>query len=230
MACVAATTALGQTTLTDAGMQAYNRGDFATAYRLLQQSAESGDPEAQVNLGYMFARGQFVRMNQVEAMRLYRASAAQGDSEGMNAIGYKYQFGTGVPKDMDLAVEWYCRAVMAGNPRAMNNLANIIDEGVDIAKDEAEARSLWEQAAALGWTNAMYNLGISYIQEPDQDLRKAEMWLRRAAQAGHPDAQALLRRNGYSGPLPPPAYQAALMIPAPKGATGHSKVCAALIS
>ncbi len=58
------------------GMKAYNRGDFATAYRLLRQEADAGDAEAQVNLGYMYARGQGVKADQLEAFRLYTLSAA----------------------------------------------------------------------------------------------------------------------------------------------------------
>src|SRR5262245_54942498 len=90
--------ARAQSPITYAGMQAYNRGDSPTAYTLLRQAADAGDAQGQVNLGYLYARGQGVPVNQVEAMRLYKSAADQGDSEGMNAIGYKYQFGTGVPR------------------------------------------------------------------------------------------------------------------------------------
>jgi len=36
-----------------AGVDAYNRGDIATAFRLLSEAAASGNSDAQVNLGYM---------------------------------------------------------------------------------------------------------------------------------------------------------------------------------
>ena len=65
---------LAQSEATLAGMEAYNRGDIATAYRLLSHEAKAGDPEAQVNLGYLFARGQGVRANQETAFRLYGLS------------------------------------------------------------------------------------------------------------------------------------------------------------
>src|ERR1700735_5306132 len=66
-----------------AGVEAYNRGDIATAYRLLSSEADHGDSDAEVNLGYLYARGQGVPMNQQEAFRLYGLSAAQGNGEGM---------------------------------------------------------------------------------------------------------------------------------------------------
>lgn len=217
----------GQSAITDMGMAAYNRGDIATAYTLLRQAVEAGDPEGQVNLGYLYARGQGVPSDQAEALRFYRAAAAQGDSEGMNAIGYKYQFGTGVPANMSTAIGWYCRAVALGNPRALNNLAIVVSKGLGLPRDVDEARDLWKQAAGLGKANAMYNLAISYLGEQPAEGR---LWLQQAAEKGQPDAQNLLRRGGYIGPLPPPVNESALMEAAPKGAVGHSKVCDGLVS
>jgi hypothetical protein len=207
-----------------AGMQAYNSGDAATAYRLLRQAADAGDPEGQVNLGYLYARGHGVRANQAEALRLYELAAKAGSSEGMNAIGYKYLLATGVPKDAGRAAYWFCEAVVRGNPRAMNNLAIMLTSG-ELPVDEPEARNLWEQAAKLNHTNAMGNLGLSYLNGRSRDLQKADEWMRRAAQAGHPNAQRYLRSKGITGPFPPAVNVGLVMIPAPKGVVGHTKEC-----
>jgi uncharacterized protein len=224
--------AQAQSVTTYSGMQPYNRGEISKAYELLRRAADSGDAEAQVNLGYLYARGQGVMVDQLEALRLYRRAAAQGSSEGMNAIGYKYQFGTGIPINMNLAVEWYCRAVAFGNPRGINNLANMLFAGRDVPRDIADARSLWEQAAALGHNNAMYNMAVSYYEGPDgeRDAAKANEWLLSAAEAGNPKAQTALRRRGYAGVLPPQIDEATMMIPSPSTASGHAKICGALIS
>ena len=229
---VSAVSARGQSVTALQGMEAHNRGDIATAYLLLQRAASAGDPEAQVNLGYLYARGQGVTQDQAAALRLYQAAAAQGDSEGMNAVGYKYEFGTGVQPDIQWAIHWYCRAVVLGNPRALNNLGRVVFNGKGLPKDVFEARRLWQQAAKLGKSNAMFNLGLSYLDVPEdmRDRPLAETWLGRAAAQGQPSAQKWLRDHGYKGPLPPAANEAALMIPAPTGASGHSKVCGELIS
>ncbi len=42
------------------GMQAYNRGDYATALRELRPLAKQGNGDAQSNLGYMYANGEMV--------------------------------------------------------------------------------------------------------------------------------------------------------------------------
>ena len=231
-ALVFASPALGQSRDTIEGMDAYNRGDIATAYRLLAEQARAGNAEAQVNLGYLYARGQGVAVNQITAFRLYEMSAAQGDSEGMNALGYKYQYGTGVAPDIAMAVHWYCKAVEAGNARAMNNLALLLDAGAGVPRDLDQARDLWRQSAASGHTSAMANLGFSYLKGTVGEKERAEAlrWLKRAADGGQPKAQAYLRANGYAGPLPAPVDQAAKMIPTVRGVSGRARICGDFIS
>ncbi len=55
----AAPVAAGQ--LEDANA-AYNKGDYATALRLLRPLAEQGDAAAQTNLGFMYESGLVARM------------------------------------------------------------------------------------------------------------------------------------------------------------------------
>jgi hypothetical protein len=209
-----------------AGVDAYNRGDIATAFRLLSAEAANGNADAQVNLGYMYARGQGTAPNQAEALRLYRLSAERGNGEGMNAVGYKYQFGTGVAPDIGTAIDWYCRAVAQGNPRALNNLAILLNDGNGVARDVPQARDLWRQAADRGNTNSALNLGVSLATSGNTS--EALLWLRRAAQAGQPSAQKVLRDNGYNDAFPPPFDPTAMMIIQPKDQpAGHARICGA---
>jgi TPR repeat protein len=216
-----------------AGAAAYNRGDVDTAFRLLSAEATRGNSDAEVNLGYLYARGQGVAADQLEALRLYRLSAAQGNGEGMNAVGYKYQFGTGVTANLQTAIAWYCRAIARGNPRALNNLAILYDHGIGMVQDLGTARDLWRQSAERGHPNSAYNLGASLIAAPGaaDDTRQGMLWLQRAAMAGQAAAQQWLRASGYSGLLPPPFDTAAAMTILPKDlAPGHAPVCGAPVS
>jgi uncharacterized protein len=218
-----------QTDTTLAGMQAYNGRDFAAAYRFLGQAADAGDPEALVNLGYLYARGHGVRADQSEALRLYELSAKAGSSEGMNALGFKYLYGTGVAKDPQRAAYWFCEAVLRGNPRAMNNLGIMLVSG-DVPMDLAEARNLWEQASTLSHPNAMNNLALSYLDGPDRDTAKADELMLRAAQLGHPNAQRYMQSRGHAGAFPPAINVEVAMKPEPKKVRGHTKECGLYIS
>jgi uncharacterized protein len=186
-----------------AGIDAYNRGDVPSAFRLLKAASDSGDSDAQVNLGYLYARGHGTAVNQGEAMRLYLLSAGQGNPEGMNAVGFKYRHGSGVPIDLPRAVHWFCRAAVSGDPRGLNNLAIMYLEGKGVEPDLEEARRLWLQSAERGNPNAMFNLGQSYYLEPPVDRGRGLELLQQSAQRGHGNAQKLLRQLGQQQPFPP---------------------------
>ena len=225
---VAAANAKTPREITVEGIESYNNGIYNLAFRLLKTAADLGDSDAEVNLGYMYARGQGTKADQAEAMRLYRLSADSGNGEGMNAIAYKYTYGTGVPIDMKMAVRWYCRAIAQGNPRALNNLGLLHAQGAGVAFDMDEAIDLWRQSAKLGHANAMLNLGLSLVQMPGAPQKQTEGkdWLIRAAQLGQPDAIGWLKSNGYQGTLPQPINTTGMMALAPpKAAAGNAKEC-----
>jgi uncharacterized protein len=59
-------------------LAAFDRGDFATALRLWNSLADSGDAEAQNNLGVMYRDGLGVKQSDEEAHRLFGLAAAKG--------------------------------------------------------------------------------------------------------------------------------------------------------
>lgn len=210
-----------------AGVDAYNHSNIALAFMNLRAAADCGNSDAQVNLGYMYARGQGVSADQTEALRLYQLSAAQGNGEGMNAVAYKYQYGTGVAVDISQAVQWYCKAVERGNARAMNNLALLYLRGSGVPRSIEVARDLWKQSAERGHANAMFNLGMSYLEGPgERDTEQGTKLVIEAALHGHEQAQQRLRNSGYKGELPPPLDEAAIMTIQPSQLSpGHAPAC-----
>ncbi len=58
------------------GIAAYNRGDYATAFREMKLLAEQGDAESQNNLGVMYHHGQGVLQDYVQAHMWFNLSAA----------------------------------------------------------------------------------------------------------------------------------------------------------
>ncbi|HEX2117385.1 MAG TPA: tetratricopeptide repeat protein, partial [Alphaproteobacteria bacterium] len=182
------------------GIAAYERRDYSAALRILRPLAEQGNADAQVQLGFMYARGDGVKADQAEAMRLYEQAAAQGNAEGMNAIGYKYDYGTGVPRDAAAAMSWYRKAIDHGSPRALNNLAIMYHQGRGIPADRAEALRLWMLAAEQGNQNAMHNLGSAYLEPPEsRDVGLAFRWWQAAASGGHTGAMRSIAVELLSG-------------------------------
>jgi len=62
---------------------AYYRGDYETAFRLIAPLAEQGLPEAQFNMGLMFEMGQGVPQSADEAVKWYRMAAEQGNAKAL---------------------------------------------------------------------------------------------------------------------------------------------------
>jgi len=62
----------------DAGVKAYELGDYATALRIMQELADQGDAEAQYNLGLMYENGQGVTQDYVQAQMWFTLAAARG--------------------------------------------------------------------------------------------------------------------------------------------------------
>ena len=69
------------------GRAAYQRGDHATAFSELRPLAEQGRSAAQNLLGVMYARGQGVAKDEVEAAKWFRKAAVQGDAYAQYALG-----------------------------------------------------------------------------------------------------------------------------------------------
>jgi TPR repeat protein len=216
-----------------AGIEAYNSGDAGTAFRLLKAAADAGDSDAQVNLGYMYARGHGVAQDQQESMRLYLSSARQGNAEGMNAVGFKYMVGSGIKPDIGQAVHWFCRAAVSGDARGLNNLGILHFEGKGVPRDVEEFRSLWRQAADRSNPNAMFNLARSLLFGPDEPRDQAEgmRLMVDAARLGHGGAQQVVRRAGYAGPLPKAVNtELAMRIASRNTPPGKARYCGFLVS
>ena len=63
------------------GLDAANRGDFATALREWQPLAEQGDASAQNNLGFMYVYGKGVLQDYVRAHMWFNIAASSGGSK-----------------------------------------------------------------------------------------------------------------------------------------------------
>ncbi len=91
----------------NAGVAAYNRGDYATVVRELRPLAEQGDANAQYKLGFMYDKGLSVPQDYARAVEWYRKAAEQGDAKAQSLLGAMYGLGKGVPRDYVQAHKWY---------------------------------------------------------------------------------------------------------------------------
>ena len=62
------------------GVQAYDKGDYATAFDLFSKAAELGLAFSQFNLGLMYDKGQGVAQDDGQAVIWYRKAADNGNT------------------------------------------------------------------------------------------------------------------------------------------------------
>ena len=182
--------------------------------------AEQGDAEAQYNLGRIYANGEGVPPNVVEAVRWFRLGAAQGHADAQNGLGVMYANGRGVPQDDAEALRWYRLAADQGDGNAQFRIGGMYKDGKGVARNYVEAVRWYRLAADQGHGNAMFALGAIYKggEGVPPDEAEAVRWYRLAAEQGFDLAlsnlgflyferadyvQAYLWFNRYSARLPP---------------------------
>jgi TPR repeat protein len=112
--------------------------------------AEQGDAVAQNNLGLMYANGEGVPQDYVEAVRLYRLAVEQGDATAQYNLGSMYDNGTGVAEDDVEAVRLYRLAAEQGDADAHVNLGDMYRLGEGVPQDNVLAYMWANLAAAQG--------------------------------------------------------------------------------
>lgn len=102
------------TTIEEAG-KAYQSGNFRKAVLLFMPAAEDGDPEAQVNIAFMYYCGMHVEKDHNIAAEWYLKAARQNNVTAQFSIGTMYENGEGVKKDISEAYFWYSLAEKQGD-------------------------------------------------------------------------------------------------------------------
>lgn len=130
----------------------------------LHKEAETGNAEAQFNLGWIYMHG-----------------------EGYTGVIYMRD----VPKDVARAYDWYQKAAEQGHVNAQYNLGMLYKLGLGMREDAEKAFMWLQKAAAQGNDIAQYNLGVMYADGAGvrRNLPRASAWLALAAAQGNEKAK-----------------------------------------
>lgn len=101
-------------TLEDAG-KAYQSGDFKKAADIFTPAAEEGNPDAQVNIAFMYYCGMHFPKDQQKAAEWYEKAAKQNNSNAQFSLGTLYENGEGVKQNLTEAYFWYSLAEKQGD-------------------------------------------------------------------------------------------------------------------
>lgn len=197
------------------GVEAWRNGDFASAVAQWQPLAETGDPDAQFNLGQAYKLGRGVPQDMDRARELFAAAARQGHLQAEANYGLMlFQEG-----NREAAMPWIIRAANRGEARAQYIYGTALYNGDLAERDWVRAYAMMSRAAAQGVPQAARSLELLDVEIPAEQ-REAGLALARQLEAGvagtaiasatpPPDPQPA------SSPAPQPEQQAATA-PAPQ--------------
>lgn len=162
-ACLGATSARADF---DAGLAAYDRGDFAAAFAEWEPLAKDGDPAAERNLGQLYRRGLGVPQDFATAAKWYRRAAYKGLPGAQVNLAMAYFRGQGVSENAKEAARWFQAAAHQGHAIAQYNLGLMYARGMGVAKDDGRALGWLNLAAKSGHPGAVDALSRLVMREP----------------------------------------------------------------
>ncbi len=172
--------------------------DYATAVELYERGADLGDPQASVNLGYIYYYGRGCARDYAKAYECYsRAALACGHPEAYCKLGDLYANGYGVRRSSWMAWLMYSKAYEQGKDtpfacRAAHHVADMLMTGIDgmLEKDPQRALRLYVEAE-LSYYDAI-DAGLDYYRgclnqaiEGQQKAREAVRQLHEEIRTGY---------------------------------------------
>ena len=166
----------------------------------IRRAAGHTNAEAQFLLGVLLAGGTALAGNPEEAFSWVQKAAQQGHAEGQWVLSLMYRDGFGARTNSELELEWLKKAVAQGLPDAEFRLAGKYYRGDSVPQDQERALGLFRRAAEHGLGCFLYG---------QREYAGAEKWLRKAAEAGEPEAQEGLGQLYHNGQVVEQDYAAA---------------------
>ena len=205
-----------------------------TELETLQDRAEHGDDEAQLQLGVRFFYGDGVEKDRAQATAWLRKAAESGNpkaqfnlgkvmySQGLAAQGPSLQGEPSGPQKAE-AAKWFQKAADQGHAESQVQLAVIYQTGDGVGRSMEKAIELYRQAAEKENATAQFLLGEIYLNgdEVPQDFSKGNKLLIQAAVQGY--EPALVRSSFIDQSLRKP--DAVVEVNTPDVLRGLSGVC-----
>lgn len=181
-----------------AGVEAYQRGDYARALAEWRPLADKGDADAQFNMAQAYKLGRGVPANLDTALGLYRKAALQDHEEAGALLGLLL-FQNGKRAE---AMPWLGKAADRGDPASQYLYGTALFNGDMVAQDWPRAYGLMTRAAAQGLPPAR-----SALIEMDKHIplaqRQQGVALARAANDRPAPVRSAPVRVAAAPPVPP---------------------------
>ena len=164
-----------------AGVDAWTQGDYTRAIDEWRPLAETGDADAQFNMGQAYKLGRGVPTDLATALGYYRKAAAQGHQRAEDNIGL-ILFQQGKRAEAMPSLQ---KSADRGEPRAQYLVGTALFNGDLLPKNWVRAYAMMTRASSAGLTQARNSLSQmdQYIPEAQrkEGLALAAQWDRQPA-------------------------------------------------
>ena len=190
-----------------AGIEAWQKADYAAAVTIWRPLAEQGDADAQFNLGQAYRLGRGVPIDLGAAQIWFDRAAVKGHVDAQTTLGLLlFQNGNRTG-----ALRWLKAASDKGEPRAMLVYGTALFNGDSVPQDPVQGYAYISRAAAQGLQAAKDTLAQLDRMLPLDDRKKgAALALAMAKASPAPGSKAATK------PAPKPAAKP------PRGGAVHS--------
>ena len=131
----------------DSAMRAYEKRDYAGAFKEFASVAALGNEDAQLILGKMYMIGQGVEKDSDQAIKWYKAAADQGNADAQFFLGAMYLL---PQRDIPEGLKWLKLSADQGMQDAQFLLGMAYLKGQNFTHDPVQAYMWLELAAAQG--------------------------------------------------------------------------------
>lgn len=153
-----------------AGIAAWQAGDYNAAVQQWRPLADSGNADAQFNLAQAYRLGRGVGQNLNLAEQWFERAARQRHEQAGASLGLLL-FQNGRARD---AMPWLQAAAGRGDPRAQYVFGTALFNGDVVRRDLPRAYALMRAAAAQGFPQAQSQLAEMERQLTPEDRRRGE--------------------------------------------------------
>ncbi len=171
------------------GVDAWQRGDYATAVAIWRPLAQAGDGDAAFNLAQAYKLGRGVPSDLGQAKSWYGKAAQAGHIQGAANYGLLlFQDG-----DRKSAMPWIAKASAAGDPRAQYVYGTALFNGDLAPRDWPKAYALMTRAAAAGLPQATTSLSqMDQYMSADDRQKGMQMATQMASQPVPPTGRHIV--------------------------------------
>ena len=169
--------------------------------------AESGNVDAQYDVGEMYEKGKGTEKDMAKAFEWYEKAAEQGDIKAAYRIGVAYLKGKGVNKDNEKAHKYLKRSADKGYARAQYYMGVIYEKGLGVSQDYDTALSWYNKSKKAGYRPADERISMVKELRSDEERaqaaeakRRAEAAARRRLTRNEPKVQPVSRKSPAESP------------------------------